>query len=415
MAFQNWLQSTFPNWFGFGSEKNFFKGVNFQRYGVKGAVYIDTQAPYKIFNENPSVNLVWKRKADMFSNGKFKLRNTTTKDVEEIKDAELLNLLLKPNVLQSQNEWMKQYLLQKEIYGNQYLYKSRASKLQKYPTSLINLSPALTQPILTGKVYDQIALDGIIVNYRFVEMGIERFYQVEEILWTRLSDLDSATIGVSALKSLQYPITNTKYAYDYYNVISNEKGAIGILSTGSQKDNFGAMPIDPQEKKRIQDAYLNQYGLGNDDAGRDKMRVILTEMALNWQPMSYPTKDLQLQEQIDANFAIIADAAGLNINLFNGKAQTYENTKHAMIQAYQDTIIPFADDFCGNISPFIGVPKGYELVLDYSHLAILQENEDTKAKTIQTILASIGNAVQSGLISREQGLQLALNEFGLTI
>jgi len=411
----NWFQRMFPNWFGFGSEKQFFNAGNWQRFGNKGPVYIDTLAPYNIFTENPSVNLVWKRKADMFSNGRFKLKLKSDGSIIDIKDQQLLKLLTNPNILQSQNEFLKQYLLQKEIYGNQYMYKSIASRLQSYPSSLTNISPAMMQAMLTGKVFDQTSMDGIIEKYRYVEMGVERFFEVDEILWSRIIDLDSPLIGVSALKSLKYPITNTKYAYDYYNVISNEKGAIGILSTGTNKDNFGAIPVNPEEKKRIQDAYLNSYGLGNDEQGRDKMRVILTELSLNWQPMSYPTRELELQVQIDTNFAVIADAAGLSNNLFNGKHSTYENTKHAMIMAYQDTIIPFANDFCGSFGKFIGVPKEYELTLDYSHVEILQDNEETKAKTIETILKSLGDAVANGLLTQQQALQLALREFGLEI
>ena len=108
----------------------------------------------------------------------------------------------------------------------------------------------------------------------------------QTILYTKLDDLDNPIIGKSPLTSLRLPLTNTKLAYDYRNVIMAEKGAIGILSNQSI-DAVGNIKISQEDKDKINNQYGSEYGIG---AGQK--RVILTESNLQWQPMTYPTSCL---------------------------------------------------------------------------------------------------------------------------
>jgi len=180
------------------------------------------------------------------------------------------------------------------------------------------------KPFLSGKYFDQVNVEDVVKYYEYIENNrTTNKFESQSMLWSRLTDLDSMLVGTSPIHSLKFPVSNIEHAYAYRNVIMSEKGAIGILSNES-KDQMGSMPISAGEKKRIHDEYIGGSGIG-----RDQKRVILTEASLKWQPMSYPTKDLMLFEEIDANTMTIVDQFGLNINIFSNKNATFENVKQS--------------------------------------------------------------------------------------
>lgn len=394
-------------WLGRDNYKGFFQRNYSSRLGTKGAIYLDVEVPYKIFNEIPQINQVIRKKSSMFANMVLKL---VDKEGNQVDNPKLYTLLENPNPLQSQNEFLRLYMEQKDVYGNQFMYKSVAGRIQEIPTALNHLSPKYCKPILTGKVYDQVDMSGIVERYELTQevKGIKRF-DTSNVLWSRVTDLDDPLVGVSPIRSLIYPVSNTKLAYDYLNVISGEKGAIGILSNQG-KDSMGSIPMDPEEKKKIETAYRNDYGIGE-----DKMKVIITSSSLAWTPMSYPTKDLMLLEQIDAYFLTVVDHFGLNVNIFSSKNQTYENVKNAIKQCYQDTIFVEADQFTQALTKFLNIPEGQRIIADYSHLQILQSDTTSQAQTLSTATSALTQLVTAKIIDQGQAQDILTNTFGINL
>jgi len=302
-----------PEWVNrfFGGKKQqrkyyFESKVNYQIN--KGALYIDTSVPYDLYNTIPQLRTVVDKLASMFSNGVFKIENIKTNQIEPLPE-DLQKLLENPNPLQPQNEFLKQYLTQLIVYGNQFIYKNKPSKLQKYPSSMLNVSPANIKPILTGKVFEQLDIKGIVKEYEYTEgLSYKRVFDVSTVLWSKIADLDNPVAGYSPLKAMKYPLSNTVAAYQYLNVISSEKGAIGVLST-SNKDAMGALPMTADEKAEIERIYREENGIED-----NQKKIHITTGSVTWAPMSYPTKDLLLMEQIDANFLIILNILNASIN-----------------------------------------------------------------------------------------------------
>jgi phage portal protein BeeE len=384
------------------SERIFFNNKS-EMIGTRGAVYLDTDIPYRLYNEISELNQVINKGASMFSNGVFKVIDI--KSGTQIEDVELMKLLENPNVLESQNEFLKTYWIQYHVYGNSFQYKNKVS-LKKYPYSVRNVSPRYIEPMFTGKVLEQTSLDGIIEKYKYTGQGKERFFDTNDIIWTKNADLDNPLVGTSPLKSLRFPLTNTKLAYDYLNIISGERGAIGMISTASPKDSMGAVPKDAKEIQRLEESRLNSYGIGVDN---DKARMLFTSAQVTYTPFGYPTRELMLSEQIDQNKLTICDHFNLNANLFSSKNQTYENVKNAMIQAYQDNIQPFADQWTQKFGKELGLDNTKRLILDYSHLSIL----NNKYEGFDGMVKSLNEAVTGGLISQQQASQIVTNHLGV--
>ncbi len=374
--------------------------------GQSGPVWIDTLNPYELYNTIPQLKLVINKKATMFSNMHLKLVDASTG--EEIEDVELKKLLDNPNCLQSQNDFLRQFKEQEQVYGNQFIYKNKPSDLTEYPIALWNISPAHIQPVLSGKMFEQVDAKGIITKYLYRLLTIQREFKTEEILYSRINDLDNPIIGCSAIRSLKFPLSNIEAAYEYRNVVMKKKGALGMLSNNS-KDGMGSIPVNPTEKKRIEDNYVNSYGIS-----KDQSAVILTDATLTWTPMTFPTREMMLFEEVDANTLTLADAFGLNINIFSNKSSTFENVKNSIIQCYQDTIIPEADQFTQSLGKFIGIPEGTKLKASYDHLSIMKENKLKGMAAIQAIVSSLTQAVQAGLMSPKDAKIILANELNLS-
>lgn len=398
MNFISQFGNYFTNMFG-NNERYFFNSQNSRIVGTEGAVYLDVEQPYKIFNENPSVNQVIRKKSAMFSNMELKL---VDKEGNIINDANFDNFINNINIYQGLNSFLKTYIEQKDVYGNVFIYKNKPSNIQTYPTSVNLISARYLKPVLTGKVFDQISLDSVIKNYELYNVNgiINKTFEQNEILWLRNTDIDDPLVGVSPLKSLKYPITNTKYAYDYLNSISSKKGAIGILSDNN-KSPMGGIPLKSEEKAKIENAYIDDYGIED-----SKRKVIVSQSALQWQPMTYPTRDLLLLEQIEAYFLTIIDHFGLNVNIFSSKSQTFENVKNSLIQVYQDTIIPEADLFCQEFTKFLGLQNGQKIVPSFEHVKILQDN---------SVVESITQLVQTNILTPLQAQEILKNSNNITI
>jgi len=116
-----------------------------------------------------------------------------------------------------------------------------------------------------------------------------------------------------------------------------------------------------------------------------------------------------LGEQIDQNKLTICDHFNLNANLFSSKNQTYENVKNAMIQGYQDNVIPFSDQYTQKFGKRLGLDPSKRLILDYSHISIL----NTKFEGFDGMVKSLNEAVTGNLITQEQATQLIQNHLGI--
>lgn len=388
-----------------------FSSMNTYVIGQKGAIWLDTSKPKEMYLTIPQLRTVIDRKATMFSNMRIELIDEKTN--EKVEDQKLFKLLNAPNILDAtQNEFLRNYKTQLELYGNQFMYKNQVTDFS-YPVSLWNPSPYYVRPYLTGKLFDQITLDGIIQEYKYYQQGLERTFLAKDILYSKISDVDNPIVGCSPILTLKYPLTNTKYAYEYFNVISGKKGAIGILKNETTKDSMGSVPMQADEKMSITKQQEAMYGVGEDQA-----HVIITKANMTWQPMSYPTKDLLLQEQIDANFMAIIDLYGLNVNMFGVGKATYENVKNGIIQAYENTIIPEAETFCQRLTDFLQVAKfnpGCKLVPSFEHVNILNEDKLKGAQALDALQAALSNAVATGILDKATAINILATELGVTI
>ncbi len=118
--------------------------------------------------------------------------------------------------------------------------------------------------------------------------------------------------------------------------------------------------------------------------------------------MSYPTRDLMLFEELNADKIAIIDAYGMNVNLFSSEqGTTFTNVRDSVRMVYTDTIIPETQQMYDTIAHQMGLDKqGISIVADFSHLPVLQDDEPNsmtieKAETIAQVAQVLECAIST--------------------
>jgi phage portal protein BeeE len=238
-------------------------------------------------------------------------------------------------------------------------------------------------------------MEGVVAGYQYIDNKITKPYATNEIIWLKFDSLDNPIVGESPITQLKYPLSNTQEAYKYRNSILAKKGALGIVSR-DEKDAAGSVSWSEPDRREFEEQYFSKYGSGD-----NQRAFMLTKHPLKFTPTSYPTKDMLLFEEIDANLATIAMLYGASTNIFDTKT-TFENLKNGIIQTYQDCIFPIADILAQGHKQGLGLPEEWELCLTYDHIELLKESKLRGAQAVNQGLAAITNALSNGLITQEQ-------------
>jgi HK97 family phage portal protein len=362
----NILQGLFNRWMG-----SSFRPITYnQLLGTKTPVLIDTGNLMDVYQSVPHLRIAIDKKAEMLSNMEIKLYD----DMGEVTDHPVLSLFTKPNPLQSTEKFISQYSMMLNIYANSFIYKN-VGMPNSLPLAMWVFPSGDMQVNNTGKLFQQVSIEGIIESYEIV--STHQIYSPKDVLHISNGDAEQYYIGKSKIYTLALPISNILASLKSRNILITERGAIGILSSAS-KDSDGGVPLGREERERIERQYQRDRGL--DSA---KGHVVVTNSQLTWQPMTIAVRDLMLFEEIEDDFAAILGAYGLARDLFPSvKGATFENQKEALRTTYQNTIQPEADGLMNSLTSFLGLNKeGLKLVADYSWLPCMKEDE----KRIQEI------------------------------
>lgn len=342
-----------------------------QIWGIKQPVWIDTQNAWEWFLSIPELRAIIDKRASMMCGNIPRLYD---KNGIEVENHWFLDLVAKPNPMQSWADVVYSLSVNDALYSNVFAYcPERTGKIRNL---IIPLPSNKMQVVLSGRVLKQMDREGMINGYKF-EYDNDKIEALElnDVLYITTPDGMNIVNPTSRIDALKYPLSNIKASYHKRNVLLENIGAIGILS--AQKSDLGGnIPMTPEERREIQKDWYN----------RSKDELIITESQVDWKPMSYPTKDLMLFEELTSDKLAIMDAYGMNSNLFSTeKGSTYTNVRDSIRMVYTDTIIPETQQMYNSMCHQFGLSdEGYTIVADFSHIPVLQEDEEKKATTLNT-------------------------------
>jgi len=355
----------------------------------------------EIYNTTAEVKIVFDRFASMFSNGIYQELDAKGEVVE---NSEIVKRLLNPNVLLNGKSFMQECALHYLIFGNRLTYTNYGSSLSEIPTALWNLPADRIKMILTGLIYEQIDIDGIIKEYYldYDNNGTKqrKTWQPSEIIHHKNIDPLNPLKGKSVLESLHMDISNIRASKGFQNVLLTKKGALGFISNDS-KDQVGNIPLNSEDRLALEKQFTETHGQFDGQSA-----VAFTSGNTKWNPTSYPVKEMMTFETISEGMKRIIDSVQLNDNIFSKeKSKVQANLQEGLKMAYQDAIIPFANDYCNNFSENLILKEGHKIALNYNHISALQKDDKTDNEVKEIKARAVKTYVDAGY-SKEQALKL---------
>lgn len=363
-----------------------------QIWGKKEAVWVDTNNAWRLFIEIPELRSVIDKRASMMASNHPCLYDMNGDKVES---HWLLDLFKDPNAMQSWSDVVYSLSVQDALYSNAFAYCPKRSfdirnLMVPLPANKIEIQ-------LSGKKLQAMDSEDMVTRFCFeYDDDSKEMIDWTDMIYLTTDDGMNLVKPISRIDSLKYPLSNIKAQYHKRNVLLENIGSIGILTT-SQSDMGGAIPMTPEEKRQIQQDWFK----------RSKDELIITESNVDWKPMSYPTRDLMLFEELTADKMAIIDTYGLNANLFSSeRGTTFTNVRDSIRLVYTDTIIPETQSMYNSMMKQWGLSDEYYLKADFSHLPALQEDEGEKADVQKTKAETLEKIAGLGVELTEEEIRI---------
>lgn len=349
---------------------------------------------WNVYMQSPHLRIIVDRGAEMFGNAEVKLIGA---DGKEILEHPVLAMLRKPTPLHTLEEWLRWIWVMDCIYANSFIYSLSAFN-NTQPVVMWVLPSWDMKIIPTGKLYKQTKIEEIISHYESVA-NKDNKYETKDIIQLVTGVGQDPLLGQSKIPSLQLHISNSNASLTSRNINLTEMGPKGII-TSATGDADGALGLDKKERERLEEQWTKNYGIR-----KGQRRVSITEAAVDWKPISFPTSELMMFEETEDNFQAMCGAFNMHRHIFpTADGATYENAKQAERGTYQSTMQPRADSLATKLTERLKafIPAGSKIEFDYSWLPIMQEDKQEAAQEKKTIIEALNILYTSGIISPEQ-------------
>ena len=125
----------------------------------------------------------------------------------------------------------------------------------------------------------------------------------------------------------------------------------------------------------------------------------MTNADLNWQSMATDVGKLKVFDEVDHDFRTIANQFNFPPEILQTDS-TYENKTKALVQLYNEAIIPEANEFLQGLANWMGLDV--ELKADFSHVAALQADLEKRSKSLNWATTSVVKLLEANILSKEE-------------
>lgn len=337
---------------------------------------------------------------------------------EVIPNHKLTERIENPNIYQSKQDLISQFIWFKYCIGYTYMYPILPTTFKKpeYLDALFNLDASLIEWPQNFKTRFVTLPDDVQAaqesTFKYDKNGQNLNISVNEIIpfYDLPNGLKSKNllIAPSRLDGLKKPLTNIRLAFDAKNIAIKTNGK--EMFSNKTASQIQAVPLGDEEEKEIREKTNNEYGLG-----MHRSRSIVTNADIAWQSLHIPLKELGLDESVVKDAQMIVTAFNISRELINfgEKGAKYENQVQATIGFIQGVVQDNIDDICNSITSFMELKPGEKLVGSLDHLPIMQSVKVKMTEALKKKIETFKLMVDSG-IKREDAL-LKLQLEGLTL
>ena len=345
-----------------------------QQIGVVSPVWVSTTDKFALYYEIPELHAVVNRYAKMVASANPIIVNDKGERIDP-NGNNIFRLIDRPSAMQSWGTMMYMIAVNKCVTNNALIYAPKGSfgALQLLPLAFNNV-----KIVPTGKNLISAELGSFIEKFQIPTSVIDSYrdFTPEEVIYLTEPDGINLFNTKSKIDTLKYPLSNLKKQYEKRNVLLANLFSLGILSSDNG-DGISSVPLQPDDIKQMR----------NDMKKRHDGEIIITDKPIKFNPMTFPTKDLMLFEEMTADKLAIIDEYGLNQHMFGqgegGKGSTFSNVEMGERQAYNSTIIPDTEIIYDEFTKQLGLDReGLYLVPDFSHISVLKADEKYTAEAM---------------------------------
>ena len=391
--------SNMMGYFGVGTEEA--KVYTYQELAKEG--YLKNAIVYRCVNE--------------ISKGASSVPLLLKNGDEIVEQHPLIDLLNRPNPLQSYSEFFNSLFGYVLLGGNAYILKVGSE--MGTPQELHQLRP------------DRMVIKGsgnpIPDRYEYVVNGrVQKTYKVDQVngysevkhvkLWNPLDDY----YGLSPMSAAAVEVDQFNMSSKHnVNLLQNGARPSGAVIFKPQDDaGFAANLSESQRQQLLTDLNNRFSGAGN--AGRP----MLLEGDFDWKEMGLTPKDMDFHRLKNMAATDIALCFGVPSQLVGvPDAQTYANVSEARLALYEETIIPHLRKIQSDLNEWL-VPlydDRLKLEFDIDSIPALSER---KRKTYENVTSAVREGIMTRNEARQQiglspvdgadGLYISANLFPLT-
>ena len=370
-------QTGMMGYFGVGSTD--IKKYNYQDLAKEG--YLKNAIVYRCVNE--------------ISRGASAVPFVIKAGDQIIEEHPLIDLLNRPNPLQSYSEFFNSLFGYVLLSGNAYILKVGAETgtpqelHQLRPDRIVikgsgNQIPDRYQYVLNGKVHQQYEVDQ--------ENGFSDLKHIK--LWNPLDDY----YGLSPMSAAAVEVDQFNMASKHnVNLLNNGARPSGAIVFKPQDDAGFAVNLTESQRQQLLTDLNNRFS-GTANAGRP----LLLEGDFDWREMGLSPKDMDFLNLKHMSATDIAMCFGVPSQLVGvPDAQTYANVAEARLALYEETIIPHLRKLSSDLNEWL-VPMFDErlnLEFDIDSIPALSERR-------RKIYENVTSAVREGIMTRNEAREI---------
>ena len=391
-------KSFFERLFGSNSEESKEMGnvVGYHNVSSESKNYKYQDLAKEGYNSNAIVYRCVNEISKGVSSVPFTIKNSNEEIVEQ---HPVIEVLKRPNPLQSYSEFFNSLIGYLMLSGNSYILKVGGEN--RPPQELHLLRPDRLEvkgkgrPIPEKYVYK---INGKIAGEYDVdpETGSSDLKHIK--LWNPLDDY----YGLSPLSAAAVEIDQHNLASKHnINLLDNGARPSGAIIFKPRDETGIATNLTESQRQQLMTDLKNRFtGTGN--AGRP----LLLEGDFDWREMGLSPKDMDFLNLKNMSATDIAMCFGVPSQLVGvPDAQTYNNVQEARLGLYEETIIPLLKKLESDLNEWLIPMYGDDIHLhfDVDDIPALSERR-------RLIYANVTNAVAQGIMTRNE----ARERLGLT-
>jgi phage portal protein BeeE len=401
----NWKEA----WAAFRGERTYrldsdltshFKGSRFGFYGYQNEILWrrddDPQKYKEAYDSCAPLSSVINHKAKAYADGQVQIVNPNTNKYVRGQYKQWEKLMQRPNPIQSGRQFFKQLHAFVSINGYAVVLKMYPSGFKDMPSKLWVLPYWCIEVDDKNEAIYKTSERELKSGFWFTYNGQRTKLNPDDIILITddNGDIDEDTwLPYSKIKQLSYPITTILSAAEAEVTMIQRRGALGILSNNGA-DAAGQIPLNPDDIKNLQ-ADFARYGLS-----KNQDQVIVTNAALNWQSMTYPTRELMLHESYYKGIQDICNAYDFPYELTPySERKNLANVDSFDTILYQNAIIPEANAIDEQLTLQLD-PENVKIEHDYSHLPALQPDEKKRGDAMYSIYRAKQVLWENSMITR---------------